>query len=445
MRINHDCRQNSQQRFILYDTIFGTTAFVWWSEHEGIKVKESVGDAALWRSSWDDALLWTSEKTFIVERFFLMEYSKMRSESSVFTWKAKVSMIHLESYMEECAQDVWERILHESLYAHCVVESTNMEADGDDSDGISKLCTCEFDTRNLARMGTNLETARRILGITTRPMSTEDLVLIASADRCKRDWPCWGLHRGDRWSKNKEGSVDCAIKGDMEHQKVFMRFSQCEILTRCQTTVESTSPAHTFCRRPVCRLNQQGVWLKLDVGEFVEQRKVIEVEILRHRRSTFPGTTRQLIYIWPERVLNTTLNFERRMRHCVEGKHNAVWLHNPNQGVITTVQEDESCTKTEVTRRNTDLIRWFQNRLESIARTKQIPNHVDTTRLVHVFWIEFVPTKRDVRDLVVQIGNHKSKSEMLIQSETASNAGETENHSMDQFEAIHQKEHEDAR
>ena len=45
---------------------------------------------------------------------------------------------------------------------------------------------------------------------------------------------------------------------------------------------------------------------------------------------------------------------------------------------------------------------------------------------------------------MVQIGNHNSKSEMLIQSETAFNAGETENHSVDQLEAIHQREHRDA-
>ena len=52
--------------------------------------------------------------------------------------------------------------------------------------------------------------------------------------------------------------------------------------------------------------------------------------------------------------------------------------------------------------------------------------------------------KRDVRDLMVQLGNHNSKSEMLIQSETAFNAGETKNHSMDQLEALHQREHKDA-
>ena len=45
---------------------------------------------------------------------------------------------------------------------------------------------------------------------------------------------------------------------------------------------------------------------------------------------------------------------------------------------------------------------------------------------------------------MVQLGNHNSRSEMWIQSETAFNAGETENHSVDQLEAIHQREHKDA-
>ena len=45
-----------------------------------------------------------------------------------------------------------------------------------------------------------------------------------------------------------------------------------------------------------------------------------------------------------------------------------------------------------------------------------------------------------MQDSRVQIGNHNSESEVLIQSETALNAGETENHSMDQLEAIHQRE-----
>ena len=38
-----------------------------------------------------------------------MEYSKTRSESSECTWNAKAILIHLESYLEECAQEVWER------------------------------------------------------------------------------------------------------------------------------------------------------------------------------------------------------------------------------------------------------------------------------------------------------------------------------------------------
>ena len=76
----------------------------------------------------------------------------------------------------------------------------------------------------------------------------------------------------------------------MEHiPKVLVRLFQCEIQTKRN--------ARLFCSRPVCRLNKQGAWLKLDVGEFVEQRKVIEVEILRHQQTIFPGTTVTLIYI----------------------------------------------------------------------------------------------------------------------------------------------------
>ena len=58
---------------------------------------------------------------------------------------------------------------------------------------------------------------------------------------------------------------------------------------------------------------------------------------------------------------------------------------------------------------------------------------------------EFVPRKRAVRDSVAQIGNRTSKSEASIQSETALDAGETENSSMDQLEARHQREHKDVR
>ena len=35
-----------------------------------------------------------------------MEFSKMRSEPSEYVW---VTLIHMESYFEERAQDVWER------------------------------------------------------------------------------------------------------------------------------------------------------------------------------------------------------------------------------------------------------------------------------------------------------------------------------------------------
>ena len=38
-----------------------------------------------------------------------MEHSKMRSESSEFSWRAKAILIHLKNYFEECAQEVWVR------------------------------------------------------------------------------------------------------------------------------------------------------------------------------------------------------------------------------------------------------------------------------------------------------------------------------------------------
>ena len=87
----------------------------------------------------------------------------------------------------------------------------------------------------------------------------------------------------------------------MEHiYKVSTRLSQREMQTKWH---------RLSCRRPVCGFNKQGACLSnLDVGKFVEQRKVIEVERPRHQRSIFPGTMK-------EAHLHLT-------RACV-GEHNA--------------------------------------------------------------------------------------------------------------------------
>ena len=100
-----------------------------------------------------------------------------------------------------------------------------------------------------------------------------------------------------------------------------------------------------FYRRPVCRLNKQGAWLKLDVGEFVEQKKVIEVEMLRHQRSVLPRNNGETHSHLTRACVEH--NAERRKTDAAlcKSKHNAALLHNPNQGVITTVQEDENDTK----------------------------------------------------------------------------------------------------
>ena len=44
------------------------------------------------------------------------------------------------------------------------------------------------------------------------------------------NWPCWGAHTGDRWSRNKEGCVRLRNrKRLMEHiPKVFVRLFQCD-------------------------------------------------------------------------------------------------------------------------------------------------------------------------------------------------------------------------
>ena len=76
----------------------------------------------------------------------------------------------------------------------------------------------------------------------------------------------------------------------------------------------------------------------------------------------------------------------------------------------------------------------IQHRLEFDDSTNEFDSTEAAKRLAsdpaneQVLWIEFVPSKRDVRDSVVQIRNHNFKSEMLIQSETAVNAGEAENY-----------------
>ena len=46
---------------------------------------------------------------------------------------------------------------------------------------------------------------------------------------------------------------------------------------------------------------------------------------------------------------------------------------------------------------------------------------------------EFVPRKRAVKDSGVQFRNHNSKSGVVFQGETALNAGEAENHSMENW------------
>ena len=152
-------------------------------------------------SSWRDS---TRVKFMNIQ----MRCSKMRSEPSEYMWKTRVMLTHLESNFGNYAQEGWERIrmdpdmrnvLHTKLVKAMLLNMYNprlmktvvkkfrersqmkdrMKTAGEITDSV---------TRNIARLITNLERARRILGMAFRKVSAEDLVLIASLNRCKGSW-----------------------------------------------------------------------------------------------------------------------------------------------------------------------------------------------------------------------------------------------------------------
>ena len=261
-----------------------------------------------------------------------MEYSKMRSEPSEHVWKTRVILIHLESYFGKYAQEVWERKSNGSWYAWCIVHETSeshvvayvqSNTDGDDSEEISwtiwKVRSDDnswgdhrFSARNFAWLGIDLERARRILGMTFRKIYTEDLVLIASLDLCKWDWPCWENHRGDRL-RNRKRLTEYIWK-------VFMRLFQC----KKQST--HTNVSHRLNLRVLHRRVAQTSFRDESVDStskvlgsiMMSVSLSFEVKDYDISRAYFQGTQEKLIYIWPERVLNTTPNFEWRMWRCVE-------------------------------------------------------------------------------------------------------------------------------
>ena len=96
-----------------------------------------------------------------------MENSKMRSESSECTWNTKAIWIHLENYLEECTQEVCERNrmdpdMHTTLWnvnnrkpIEMILMVLRERSEGDDQMNTAGRA-CDFNARNLARMGTNL-------------------------------------------------------------------------------------------------------------------------------------------------------------------------------------------------------------------------------------------------------------------------------------------------
>ena len=95
--------------------------------------------------------------------------------------------------------------------------------------------------------------------------------------------------------------------------------------------MRDTDELHRRLARPVCGFNKPGAWLNLDVGEFVEQSKIIEHSSRNNGESLLHLTGACVEHDAELRKTSAAL--------C-GGKHNAALLHNPNQGEVTAMQED---------------------------------------------------------------------------------------------------------
>ena len=107
-------------------------------------------------SSWKDSMM--------------MEHSKMRSESSEYTWNAKAILILLENHLEECA--VWDRNRMSPDMRPTWWNVKNWKLMEMILTVFRGFLPVILKTRKIARMGTNLERARRILGM-SEPRSVQ--------------------------------------------------------------------------------------------------------------------------------------------------------------------------------------------------------------------------------------------------------------------------------
>ena len=130
-----------------------------------------------------------------------MENSKMRSEPSEHMWKTRVILTHLESYFGHYAQEVWERnrmdpdmrnVLYTKFLNAMLLNMYNPRL----MKTILKKLREQFEKDDQMKTageitdlvpGTSFDW-ESTLGMTFRKIYTEELVLIASPDRCK-----WGL------------------------------------------------------------------------------------------------------------------------------------------------------------------------------------------------------------------------------------------------------------
>ena len=150
---------------------------------------------------------------------------------------------------------------------------------------------------------------------------------IGARARGRTSPPCWGNHRGNRWSRNKCDYVRLRNrKKVMKYmQKMFMRLFQCKTQTTC---------TDVFCWR-VCGFNKQGACLNHDVGEFV-----IWHERLRYQSSILPRNNGETHLHLTRACVEHKAELRKTNEALCRGKHNAALFYNPNQDVSKAMQGD---------------------------------------------------------------------------------------------------------
>ena len=178
-----------------------------------------------------------------MERFDEDGIFKMRSESSECTWNAKAILIHPgELAGRMCRGSLGEKSDEiRKLMEMILMVFREQSKEDDQMNTVRKPVMLIPET--LRKWELTLKERGRFWEWQPGKYSLKTRCWSRAQIRANGDWSSWGAHRGDRWSRNKEGCVLLRNRrGLMEHiQKVFMRLSQYEIQTKCTVALQKTS------------------------------------------------------------------------------------------------------------------------------------------------------------------------------------------------------------